>query len=56
MFKVNNRSIRHCPGVFDVNFEYIWHVVLVFFLFVFCFVFVFADFEHVSARWNSSLP
>ena len=32
MFKVNNRSTKHCSGVVIVNFEYIWHVVLVFFL------------------------
>ena len=54
MFKVNNTSTRHCTGVFDVNFGYIWHVVIVFFLFV-C-LFFFADFEHVNARWNSLLP
>ena len=49
MFKVNNRSIKHCSGVFDVNFEYIWHVVVVFF-------FVVVDFEHANFRWNSLLP
>ena len=37
MFKVNNRSTRR-SGVFIVNFEYIRHVVLVFF----------ADFEHAN--------
>ena len=38
MFKVNNRITRRCSGVFIVNFEYIWHVVLVFFI----------DFEHAN--------
>ena len=32
MFKVNSRSIRCCSGVFIVNFEYIRHVFLKFFL------------------------
>ena len=32
MFKVNNRSTRHSSGIFIVCFEYIWHVVLVYFL------------------------
>ena len=31
MFKVDRRSIRHCPGVFDVNFEYMRLVSSVFF-------------------------
>ena len=31
MFKVNNRSTKHDSGVFIVTFEYIWHIVLVFF-------------------------
>ena len=51
MFKVNNRGIRHCSNrsithcsvVFDVNLEYIWHVVLVEVFFVI------VDFEHVNA-------
>ena len=34
-FKVNNRSSRQCFSVFNVNFEYIWHFVLVFILFCF---------------------
>ena len=32
MFKVNNRNIRRRPGVFIVNFEYIWHAALEYFL------------------------
>ena len=32
MFEVNNKSIRHCSGVFDVNFEFISHVVIAFLL------------------------
>ena len=32
IFKVNNRSTRPSPGVFNVNFEYIWHVALECFL------------------------
>ena len=47
MFKVNNRSTKHCSGVVIVNFEYIWHVVLVGF---------FADFEHANSGWNTLLP
>ena len=43
MFKVNNRSTRCRPGVFNANFEYISHIVLVFF----------ADFEDVNGRWNT---
>ena len=31
-FKVNNRTTRQNSAVFLVNFKYIWHVVLVFFL------------------------
>ena len=46
MFKVDNRSIRHCSGFFDVNFEYIWLVSGAFF----------AVFEHVHAGWNTMLP
>ena len=39
MFKVNNRSTRHCSGVIIVNFE--------------CYSSVFfADFNHVICRWN----
>ena len=34
-FKVNNRSSRQCFSVFNVNFQYIWHFVLVFILFCF---------------------
>ena len=43
IFKVNNRSTRCGSGVFIINFEYIQHVILVFF---------FADFEHVNGRCN----
>ena len=46
MFKVNNRNSRHCFGVFCVNFEHTWHVVLVFYCY----------FEHVIAGWNTLLP
>ena len=46
MFKVNDRSTRRRSGVFIVNFEYIWYVVLVFL----------ADFEHESSGWNTLLP
>ena len=42
MFKVKNRSTRHCSGAFGVNFENIQHVVLVFS----------AEFGHVNARWD----
>ena len=52
MFKVKNKSIRHCSGVFDVNFEYIWHVVLVLFFVVVVFVVFLFDFEYVNARCN----
>ena len=38
-FKVNNRSTRRSSGVFIANFEYIWHVVLVF-CFVFCWLWI----------------
>ena len=31
IFKINNRSTWRLPGEFIVNFEYIWHFVLVFF-------------------------
>ena len=31
MFKINNRTTRRCSVVIVVNFEYIWHGVLVFF-------------------------
>ena len=49
MFKINNRSNRHCAGVFIIiNFEYIWHVSSLFFFF--------AEFEHVNAGWNILLP
>ena len=52
MFKVNNRGARHCSGVF-INFEYIWHVVLVF---GFCFWGGFlAHFKRVNGRWNTVL-
>ena len=45
MLKVNNRSVRHCLGVFIVNFVNIWHIVLVFY----------ADFGHVNGRWSTLL-
>ena len=31
MFKANNRNTRCRPGVFIVNFEYIWHVAVLYF-------------------------
>ena len=31
MLKVNNSSTRRCSVIFTVNFEYIWHIVLVLF-------------------------
>ena len=45
MFKVNNRSNRHCSGVFTVDIEFTWHVSSVFL----------AEFEHENAGWNSLL-
>ena len=43
MFQVNNRRTRSRSSVFIVNFDYIWHVVLVCF---FClYVVFFASFE-----------
>ena len=45
MLKVNTRNTRQRFGVFIVDFEYIWHIVLVFF----------ADFEHVNRRSLSQL-
>ena len=44
MFQVNNKKTRSRSGVFIVNFDYIWHVVLVWFFCLF-FVFFFAGFE-----------
>ena len=44
MFKVNNRSTRHCSGVCIIKFEYFWPFVLLLF---------FADFEDVNAGWNT---
>ena len=32
MFKVSNKNIRRCSGVFTVNFEHMSHLVLVFLL------------------------
>ena len=43
MFKVKNRNTKRRSGVFLVNFEYIWHVILLIFL----------DFEHVIVGWNT---
>ena len=56
MFKVTNKSTRHRSGVFMVNFEYIWHVVV-----------VVTYFEQINAnkqtkqtkqtnKWNTLLP
>ena len=52
MFEICNRSTRCCSGVFIVNFEYIWHIALLFF----CFVLFFVDFKHVNSKWNTLLP
>ena len=41
MFKVDNRNNRRRSGVFIGNFEYIWRF--------------FADFEQVTAGWNTLL-
>ena len=49
MFKVNNRSTKHCSGVFMLNFEYIYHVVPSFWGF-------FADLEYHNDGWDSLLP
>ena len=45
MFQVKNKSTRGHSGAFIVNFEYVWHVVQLFF----------ADFEHINAGWNTLL-
>ena len=45
MFKVNNRSTRRRSDVFIINFEYVWHDVLV----------AFAHFERGNGRWNTLL-
>ena len=39
MFKVNNRRTRHHSGVFIVDPEYIWQVILV----LFCWIWTFKD-------------
>ena len=43
MFQVNNKKTRSRSGVFIVNFDYIWHVVLV--CCFFCLYVFFAGFE-----------
>ena len=43
MFKVKNRNTKRRSGVFLVNFEYIWHVILL----------IFSDFENVIVGWNT---
>ena len=46
MLKVNDRTTRRSSIVFFVNFEYIRHIVLVFF---------FAGFKYVTGGWNTLL-
>ena len=46
MLKVKTKSNRR-SGVFIVNFEYTWHGSGGVF---------FAEFEHVHAGWNTSMP